>query len=112
MIHRAIDNILDGLANGATSLVNSISGAIRGVGKSVMGGLDKPFTDLTGKQGPHRIIDRAADGAINAGVNFVDNGIIGTARTLGKGVMSSLDHPLEQLEVGKGKIELPKLFRK
>lgn len=113
MIHRAVDNVLDGVANGATGVVNSIAGAFRGAGASIMGGLDKPFSDLTGKQGPHRMIDRAANGVLNAGTNFFNNGVVGSMRTAGKGVMAALDHPLEQLGMGKtGKMELPKIFRR
>jgi len=109
MVHRIVDDVLDGLADGAQGLVSSIAGAVRGVGESVMGALDKPFSALLpGKEGPHRIIDRAADGIVSAGVNAVNQGLIGSARIAGEGIMKALDHPLEQI---KG-LELPKLFKR
>ena len=108
--HRVIGNIMDGLANGINGLGNGVVTAIEGVGESVMSALDKPFTGVTGMQGPHRAIDQAAKGAINAGVNFASQGIIGSAKTAGEGIMEALDHPLEQ--VGKGKFELPKILKK
>lgn len=112
MVHRMVDSVLDGIANGAQGFVSSVAGAVKGVGKSVMGGLDKPFSALLpGKEGPHRIIDRAADGIIDAGVNLANQGFIGSAKTAGEAVMKALDHPLEQVR-GMGKFELPKLFRK
>ena len=110
MIHNMVDSVLDGVANGVTGFVNSIAGGIEGAGESVMRGLDKPFTDITGRVGPHRMIDDAVDGVIDAGVNFVNQGLVGSARIAGKGVMHALDQPMEQL--GLGKLELPKLFRK
>jgi hypothetical protein len=108
--HRVIGNILDGLANGINGLGNGVVGAIEGVGESVMSALDKPFTGVTGMQGPHRAIDKAAKGAIDAGVNLASHGVIGSAKTAGEGLMEALDHPLEQ--VGKGKFELPKILKK
>jgi len=108
MIHRVVDQIADGFASGASGLVSGIAGSIKGVGKSVMTGLDKPFTQLIGKEGPHRIADRAADGVVDAGVNFFNQGIIGTAKTAGKGIMRALDQPLEQLKgMNMGKLEMP-----
>jgi phage-related protein len=100
MVHRMVDNVVDGIANGASGFVNSTANAVKGVGKSLMTGLDGPFQELTGRQGPHRAIDRAADAVVDSGVNFLNQGVIGSARTLGKGVMSALDQPIEQLEGG------------
>ena len=108
--HRVIGNIMDGLANGINGLGSGAVKAIEGVGESVMSALDKPFTGVTGMQGPHRAIDQAAKGVINAGVNFASQGIIGSAKTAGEGFMEALDHPLEQ--IGKGKFELPKIMKK
>lgn len=108
--HRVIGNVLDGLAEGIDSLGNGAARAIEDVGESVMSALDKPFTGVTGMQGPHRAIDRAARGVIDSGVNFASRGIIGSAKTAGEGLMKALDHPLEQ--IGKGKVELPKILRK
>ena len=108
--HRVIGNILDGLAEGIDGLGNSAVRAIEGVGESVMSALDKPFTGITGIEGPHRAIDKAAKGAIDAGVNVASRGIIGSVRTAGEGLMKALDHPLEQ--IGKGKVDLPKFMKK
>ena len=108
--HRVIGNIMDGAANGINGLGNGVVGAVEGLGESVMSALDKPFTGVTGMQGPHRAIDKAAKGAIDAGVNFASQGVIGSAKTAGEGLMKALDHPLEQ--VSKGKFELPKILRK
>ena len=108
--HRVIGKILNGLAAGIDGLGNGAVGAIKGAGESVMSALDKPFTDVTGMQGPHRAIDKAVKGAIDAGVNFASQGIIGSAKTAGEGLMETLDHPLEQ--IGKGKVELPKFMKK
>ena len=111
MIHRVVDSIADGLASGVQGFVSSAAGAFRGVGESVMRGLDKPFTDLTGKEGPHRIIDRAADGVAGAGVNALNQGLIGSTKMVGEALMRALDHPLEQIK-GLGKMEMPKFFRR
>lgn len=108
--HRVIGDIANGIADGIDSLGNGAVRAIEGAGESLMSALDKPFTDVTGMQGPHRVIDRAARGAIDAGVNFASRGVIGSVKTAGEGLMEALDHPLEQ--IGKGKIELPKILRK
>lgn len=108
--HRVIGDIVDGLVNGINGLGTGVVNAIKGVGESVMGGLDKPFTGVTGMQGPHRAIDKAAKGVIDAGSNFASQGIIGSAKTAGEGLMKALDHPLEQ--ISKGKFELPKILKK
>ena len=108
--HRVIGNILNGLANGINSLGNGVVGAIKGAGESVMSALDKPFTGVTGMQGPHRAIDKVAKGTIGAGVNFASRGIIGSVKIAGEGLMEALDHPLEQ--ISKGKFELPKILKK
>lgn len=108
--HRVIGNIMNGVANGIDGLGNGVVGAVEGVGESVMSALDKPFTGVTGMQGPHRAIDKAARGAIDAGVNFARQGIIDSVKTAGEGLMEALDHPLEQ--IGRGKFELPKILKK
>jgi|GEM_PF-1530524 len=108
--HRVVGNIADGIANGVDGLGNGVVNAVKGVGESVMSALDKPFTGVTGMQGPHRTIDHVAKGAIDAGVNFASQGVIGSTKTVGEGIMEALDHPLEQ--IGKGKVEMPKIFRK
>ena len=111
MIHRVVDSIADGLASGAQGFVSSVAGAVKGVGESVMRGLDKPFTDLTGKEGPHRIIDRAADGVVGAGINALNQGVIGSYKMLGEGLMKALDQPLEQVK-GISEMKLPRMFKR
>jgi len=106
--HRVLDSVANGVANGATGLISSALGAVQSVGETVMKALDTPFTQVTGKEGPHRIIDRAADGAVDAGRNFIEVGVIGTAKKVGEGVMKALDQPPEQIgippELGKFQI--------
>lgn len=97
--HRVVDSLADGIANGARGLIGGVSGAVRGVGKSVMGALDKPFAAVTHKEGPHRVLDRAADGALDAVENLAEQGVIGTAQKAGGAVMRALDHPVEQFGV-------------
>lgn len=107
--HRTVDAIANGVADGARGFIDSAAGAVKNAGKTLMTALDKPFAMVTGKEGPHRIIDRLADGAADAATNFYDNGVIGTAKKAGEGIMRALDQPIEQ--VG-GAIEMPKLFKR
>lgn len=109
--HRAADEILDGFATGATGFVNSAANTVKSTGESVMRGLDKPFTDLTGRQGPHRVVARLADGIVDAGVNFVNAGIVGSIKMAGDAFMSALDQPIEQLKIPAGLGKIP-LFKK
>lgn len=95
--HRMVDKIADGLLGGAEGLVNSMAGAVRGAGKAVMNGLDKPFEAVTGKEGPHRIVDRLADGGVDTVTNFLNGGVGESVRKAGEGIMSALDHPIEQI---------------
>lgn len=110
MIHRVAANIMDGLADAVTGFVNQVATTIKTPGEAVMKGLDKPFTEITGKEGPHRVVDIVADGAIDAGVNFINQGVVGSARKFGDAVMAALDQPLQQ--TGLGKIELPRIFKR
>ncbi len=106
--HRVIDGMLDKVASGATGLVNSVGGTIRSTGAQITDALDKPF-EMVGIQGPHHMVDRALNGMGGAITDFVDNGVIGSARAAGKGVMSALDHPIEQLSgVGAMKFKFRK----
>lgn len=98
MPHRLVDSVADGLVGGADNFGNSAVGAVQNAGKAVMSGLDKPFTMITGREGPHRILDRAADGVTNAFKNFASTGVVGSIQTLGKGIMSALDQPIEQIK--------------
>ncbi len=97
--HMMVDSIAEGLIGGVNGFGNAAVNAIKGVGKAVMGGLDKPFAAVAaGREGPHRIADRLADGAVDSVTNFASNGVIGSIKIVGKGVMSALDQPLEQLK--------------
>lgn len=106
--HRVVDAIANGIADGVRGLLGAAVGAAQGAAETVMRALDTPFTQVTGKEGPHRVIDRAADGAADAGVNFIESGVIGTAKKVGEGIMKALDHPTEQVgippELGKFQI--------
>lgn len=97
--HRVVDDIADGVVNAANGLGNSLAGAIRGAGKSIMGALDKPFTAITGKEGPHHIIDRLVDGAVDTIVNIGSDGMVGSAKKAGEAVMKALDQPVEQVGI-------------
>lgn len=103
--HRVVDNIANGIADGAKGLIDAGVNAAKGAAEAVMKALDTPFTQVTGKEGPHRMLDRAADGAVDAGVNFIETAVIGTAEKVGEGLMKALDHPTEQVgippELGK-----------
>ncbi len=97
--HRVVDNIADGVVGGIDGFGNAAVGAVKGMGKAVMGGLDKPFAAIAGgREGPHRIFDRLADGAVDGLTNFASTGVIGSVKKAGKGLMSALDHPLEQIK--------------
>ena len=107
--HRMVDSVLDGIAQGARGFVNSVASAIKMTGGALMAGLDKPFNAIIpDRQGPHRIADRLADGVVDTGVNFVNEGVIGSAQTAGRAVMGALDHPLEQI----GDFKMPRFFGK
>ncbi len=98
MPHRLVDSIVDGLVSGIDGFGNAAISAVQNAGKAVMSGLDKPFSAVTDREGPHRIIDRAADGATGAIRNIASTGFVGSIKTTGKGIMSALDHPLEQIK--------------
>lgn len=99
MPHRLVDNIADGLVGAVDGLGNSVVGAVRGAGKTVMGAFDKPFSMIAGdREGPHRIADRLADTAIDSVTNLASTGFIGSIKRVGKGIMSALDHPLDQIK--------------
>jgi len=110
--HRVVGSLADGVLGGARGLGEAATGAIQGAGKAVMTGLDGPFKAVTGMEGPHRIIDRLADGVHDSVNNFASNGVIGSVKRAGEGIMEALDHPLEQLKLGRlGLPKLPKLGR-
>jgi len=102
--HRVVGDVADGLANGVRGVGNGMVGAVKGAGAQIMSALDKPFTKVTGKEGPHRIIDRFLNGTVDAGVNVVDNGGLRSLQEEGAAIMRSMDQPLEQLSsFGKSK---------
>ena len=110
--HRIVDEIADGLVDGANSLGQSAANAVKGAGETIMRGLDGPFTAITGKQGPHRILDRFADGTIDAISNFFGQGVIGSIKKEGEAVMKALDQPCEQLGIPPDLGKFPgKLFK-
>lgn len=94
--HRMVDEIITDLVGAARGIGNSVTSTVKGAGEKIMRVLDQPFSAITDKEGPHRIAHRLADGAIDAGVNFVDSGIIGSAQKAGEAVMRALDHLPEQ----------------
>lgn len=109
--HRVLDSIADGIADGAKGLIMAGSNAMKGAGSAIMSGLDKPFAAVTGKEGPHRMVDRLANGAVDTATNFVDQGVIGGVQAAGETLMKALDHPPEQVGLPPD-IERMKLFGK
>lgn len=97
--HRVVDSIADGIAGGAKGLIMAASNAAKGAGGAIMTGLDKPFAAITGKEGPHRIVDRLANGAVDTVTNFVDGGVIGGMQSAGETLMKAMDQPPEQIGV-------------
>ena len=64
-----------------------------------MGALDRPCREIGGLEGPHRIIDRALDGSVDAAANFYSRGVIDSLKTVGEGISRGLDHPEEQVGI-------------
>lgn len=112
--HQVIGGVADGIASGIRGVGNGLVSSVRGVGSQVMGALDKPFEMVIHKEGPHRIVDRLADGAVSAGANAVDSGIMGSLQIAGHGIMRALDQPTEQtgLPPDLGSFTVPKLLKK
>lgn len=96
--HREVDNVMKGIANGATGLVHAIAGGITGAGGTVSQALDVPFKKITGKEGPHNVVDRLLDGAMDTVVNVPVAGVK-TLEIAGEGICRALDHPVEQLGI-------------
>ena len=94
--HRIVDEIATGLIGTVRGFGNSAVSSVKTAGEKMMRALDGPFSTVTGKEGPHRIAHRLADGIIDAGVNFVDTGIVGSVQKAGEAVMKALDHVPEQ----------------
>ena len=112
--HRIVGGVADGLASGVRGVGNGLVGSARGLGSQVMGALDKPFNMVTGKEGPHRILDRLVNGTLSAGVNVVDSGIMGSIQAEGEAIMHAMDQPCEQtgLPPDLGSLQLPRAFGK
>ena len=121
--HRVLDNILDGAANGAKGLVSGLSGALTSAGEGIQTGLDAPWKSIGGPDQPLRIVDRLLDGAVQAGVNAVNQGVIETVKQGGDAIQNALDHPVENFGIppsmgegmrtpmsrGFGRFKLPRL---
>jgi phage-related protein len=96
--HRVIDSVANGIANGAQGIFDGAANALKGAGNAIMNGLDKPFEAVSGgREGPHHIAGRLADGVVNTAQNVVDQGVIGSAKKAGETVMRALDQPPEQI---------------
>lgn len=95
--HRVVGNVADSLASGVRGAGNGLVSTAKGLGAAVMGALDKPFEMVSGKQGPHRIVDRLVNGTVDAGVNAVDNGAMGSLQKMGAGIMHAMDQPVEEV---------------
>ncbi len=104
--HRKVDEVATGLIDAVRGIGNSVTSNVKAAGEKLMRALDEPFSAVTDKEGPHRVAHRLANGFIDAGVNFVDAGIIGSAKIAGEAVMKALDHVPEQTGIPP---ELPKL---
>jgi len=94
--HRIVDGVATGLIDAVRGIGSSVTGSVKGTGEKIMRALDEPFSAVTSKEGPHRVAHRLANGFIDAGVNFVDSGIIGSVKIAGEAVMRALDHVPEQ----------------
>lgn len=97
--HRMVDRIMDGVADGASGAVRSLTGGVKQVGNQLMNGLDAPCRELTGKEGPHRIVDHALDGYVDAVENGICQGAIGSMKIVGEGISRGLDNPVEQIGI-------------
>lgn len=97
--HRMLGQVADGLADGASTAVRSVTGGARQVGNSIMTGLDQPCRELTGKTGPHRMVDDALNGVVGSVENAICVGGIGSVKMVGEGFQRALDNPVEQLGI-------------
>lgn len=95
--HRMVGRVLDGVLDGASASVRTLTGGCRAMGENLMSGLDGPVREVTGKTGPHRIIDSAMDGSVSAAENAICNGMIGSMKQAGEGIARGLDNPVEQI---------------
>ncbi len=95
--HRMVGVVVDGIAGGVSGVGNGLVNSAKGIGSQVMGALDKPFTMVTHKQGPHHIVGRLVDGTLDAGANVADKGILGSVREEGAAIMRALDQPFDAI---------------
>ena len=86
-----VDGVARGLTGGVKSAVSGIASTARGAGASIQNGVDVPFQALGLNGSPLRIIGHPLDGAVNAGENFVNNGVLGSVEILGDSITEDLD---------------------
>lgn len=105
--HRMGSKMADDAANGVSQAIRDVGGTARQIGGTIMQTLDRPFQDVLGMKGPHRVVDSLANGGLRAGENFMTNGVIGSVKQLGEGISQALDQPMDQLgNVGAG-VKMP-----
>lgn len=95
--HRVVDNMVGGIFKSIEDLARSGVNSIRSAGKNLIKTLDTPVQDITGKEGPIYMVDRVADGIVDAGTNFIEDGVIDSAKKAKEGAMKAMDHPVEEL---------------
>lgn len=96
--HRVVGSVADGVLNGVQGLGDGLGNTIRQAGATLMNALDKPWEATLHIQGPHRIADRLANGTADALQSVFDQGVIGTTKKAGAGIMRALDQPLDDLD--------------
>ena len=109
--HRVVHDVAAGVSSGVTGVVKSIQGGLKSAGHTVAEGMDKPFMAVTGKHGPHNMVGRALDGAIDAAANFPTDGVIKSLQIAGESICHALDQPVEEIGIPpdmKG-LSLPKM---
>lgn len=105
--HKDVGAMVDNVAGTAESTIRSLASTVKGMGSQLMSTLDEPVKAITKKPGPHRMVDNVLDGGVDAGVNMMTNGMIGSARIVGHSVMNAMDNPFEQLQ--NPSLNMPKL---
>ena len=67
------------------SIIDTVSGGVRGVGKSVVGAMDKPMEAVRGPEGVHRVVDAFLDKFSDAMTRAI--------KDAGESAMAALDRP-------------------
>lgn len=94
--HEVFGKVADGVANGVRGVGNGLVGTLKGLGSNVQSALDTPFKMVApGREGPHRAADRLINGTVDAAVNAVDTGAMGSLQKEGAAIMRTLDQPAE-----------------